>query len=382
MTTKSLCEGIPVRNIYHMLCYAWNAQYLMDECPAGDDGAFDGVRDLLSFLIVRESLRIAEGGLAREYRSRQERLQLPRGRIDMARSFALAAQNKVELACEIDKYTAENALNGIIAFSLNSISDYYAVLLDKEGDARFKKTRRMLAGALDGFKNVSPVEPTPDLMGRLSFNVLTSRYRFVLSLCAFLHEESLPLHGGEGGFMGEASLSALAGIFERFVREFYRAKLPQLYGPEVSVEPGHRVIKWQVEENAAVHRLMPRMEADVWIEREMPRCSPHVIIMDAKCYREALQGRKVRPPHLYQLCSYMANARMRDGEEFGYTTGCLIYPLTGGSLKEDISLLAGRLHVRTVDLSASWQDVERQMLEIYESMLPDAIELATLNQAE
>ena len=167
--------------------------------------------------------------------------------------------------------------------------------------------------------------------------------------------------------MGEASLSALAGIFERFVREFYRAKLPQLYGLEVSVEPGHRTIKWQVEENAGTHRLMPRMEADIWIERIMPGRSPHVIIMDAKCYREALQGRKVRSPHLYQLCSYMANARTRDGRPFERTTGCLIYPLTGSSLWEDVSLLVGKLHLRTVDLSATWQDVERQMLDIFES---------------
>lgn len=368
MTTDNPCESIPVRNIYHMLCYAWNAQYLMDEYPAGDDGAFDGVFDVLSFLVVREALRIADRGPTREYQSRREQLQSPRGRIDMTASFPLAARNKPELACENDDYTIDNAFNGIIAHSLRNINSHYAAAPDEAEDTRRRRTRHMLRQALDRFDGVKSVEPTPECMGRLSFNALNAHYRFVLSLCRFLHEKRLPLHGDKGHFLGEASLSALSGIFERFAREFYRTKLPQAYGPGIYVEPGHRVIRWQIEGVEETHRLMPRMEADIWIERDMPQGSRHVIIMDAKCYRQALQGRKVRPPHLYQLCSYMANARTYDGRPFERISGCLLYPLTGGSLQEDVSLVGGKLHLRTVDLSAPWQSVEEQMMEIYGSM--------------
>ena len=138
---RARCRGIPVRNIYYMMCYALRCQDLLDSCPSDDDGEFEGVTELMSFLVARESFRLVESGLVRDYHEKSEELQTPRGRIEMAASFALCARKKLALACESDDYTADQDMNGMIAFTLDRIKGGHA-----KTDAFLREVRPLFDG--------------------------------------------------------------------------------------------------------------------------------------------------------------------------------------------------------------------------------------------
>lgn len=355
--TRARCGGIPVRNVYFMMCYALRCQDLLDSCPSDDDGEFAGVTELMSFLVARESFRLVESGLARDYHERAEELQAPRGRINMAASFALRAQQKLALACESDDYSADQDMNGMIAYTLERIKSEHA------GTAAFLREARPL------FDGIEKVEPTLERVARLCFDRRTSRYRFVISLCSLLHDRRLPIDREEGQLMSEVERARLNYLFEGFARSFYRRELPRRKGSSYSVWEGNRKVSWAVRPGTSQSAFMPNMLADIWIEREMGDGRKRLFVIDAKYYRDALGGSTTfRSPHLYQIFSYLANAKLEYGEKLEDIHGCLLYPLNGTPLREDIALPVGLMHVRTVDLDDEWEDIVVRMLELFDGM--------------
>lgn len=354
---RARCRGIPVRNIYYMMCYALRCQDLLDSCPSDDDGEFEGVTELMSFLVARESFRLVESGLVRDYHEKSEELQTPRGRIEMAASFALCARKKLALACESDDYTADQDMNGMIAFTLDRIKGGHA-----KTDAFLREVRPL-------FDGIRKVEPTRERIARLSFDRRTSRYRFVISLCSLLHDRRLPIDRMGGQIMSEVERTRLNYLFEGFVRSFYRQELPRSKGSSYSVWEGGREVSWAVKPDSPQSALMPRMITDVWIERVLDDRRRRLFVIDAKFYHDALGGSTTfRSPHLYQLFSYLCNAKLELGKNLEDLHGCLLYPLNGTPLCEDVALAVGDMHVRTVDLDNEWTDIAANMLELFDNM--------------
>lgn len=346
-----------MRNVYYMMCYALRCQDLLDSCPSDDDGEFEGVVELMSFLVARESLRLVESGLARDYREKTEELHAPRGRIEMAASFALCARQKLSLSCESDDYTADQDMNGMIAFTLDRIKRGHA-----KTDSFLKKVRPLYDG-------IGRVEPTRERVARLCFDRRTSRYRFVISLCGLLHDRRLPIDRQGERLMSEVERARLSYLFEGFARSFYRRELPKSKGPTYSVRESGRKVSWAMRSDSPHNAFMPTMITDIWIERVLGDGRKRLFIMDAKYYPDALRGSTTfRPPHLYQLFSYLSNAKLELGETLEGLHGCLLYPLNGTPLREDVALAVGDIHVRTVDLDDEWEDIAARMLELFDSM--------------
>ncbi|RDB70419.1 hypothetical protein C1876_04105 [Eggerthella sinensis] len=340
-----------------MLCYAWSGRYLLDECLTGEAGRFEGVEDLLSYLVAREAKNVAQLGLAREYVSFEACTASPRGPVNMKESFSHVARLDQKLVCGPDEYTTNNDLNGIVAHALMGVCSEHA------------ETRRLVRAAYPSFEDIDPVAPTEQVLSRIVFNRTTSRYRFVISLCSLLYRHTLPLEGTDGVLMSDSERTTLNHIFEKFARAFYRKELPRLKGSRYVVFEKNKPIAWATRDSTDICPFMPSMEADIWIETISDVGSSRLFIIDAKYYREALRdGSKFKTENLYQIYSYMSNARTASLTKFHEVHGCLLYPLNGRRLCEDVVLSEGSLHVRTVDLDASWQDVESQMLEIFNSM--------------
>src|SRR5512147_2089034 len=110
--------GIPIRNLWHMLLYAWN------ETPLKHEWAWEAVEQaptldalLASILIklVQQRLRI---GLGHEYVAEKRGLSGPRGRIDFAESLKNRSIERGQLVCEFQGYNANSLKNQIIRSTL------------------------------------------------------------------------------------------------------------------------------------------------------------------------------------------------------------------------------------------------------------------------
>jgi hypothetical protein len=89
------------------------------------------------------------------------------------------------------------------------------------------------------------------------------------------------------------------------------------------------------------------------------------VIIDAKYYQSTLShyydATKVHSGNLYQLMSYLTNAKRRDGEDL---SGMLIYPRVDRTLRERYTIQGYPVAVCTVDLNQDWQDVRDELFSI------------------
>ena len=58
---------IPIKNIYYMLCYAWENILRQQDESHLDTEAFDNIYNLLSFILIREVSKIIKGGFVKGY---------------------------------------------------------------------------------------------------------------------------------------------------------------------------------------------------------------------------------------------------------------------------------------------------------------------------
>jgi len=108
--------------------------------------------------------------------------------------------------------------------------------------------------------------------------------------------------------------------------------------------------------------LLPQMMTDVTL-----RSPERTIIIECK-YTESLhQNRyfadKLKPAHLYQLCSYLRNLEGSPGPD-RQADGILLYPTAGVSLDRSYVLHGHRIRIKTLDLNQPWTGIESEMLAL------------------
>jgi 5-methylcytosine-specific restriction enzyme subunit McrC len=147
----------------------------------------------------------------------------------------------------------------------------------------------------------------------------------------------------------------MADLFEAFVRNFLHRELD-------GVAVGREVVHWAdaVGTHAALSWL-PRMHTDVTVSTAERRT-----IIETKYYREPFASRfdvdKVRSAHLYQLFAYLRNAKPRVPGQL--IDGVLLYAQVGRSVCETFCLGETNVALRTIDLTAPWPDIRRQLLQL------------------
>jgi len=146
-------------------------------------------------------------------------------------------------------------------------------------------------------------------------------------------------------------------VFERFVRNFLRMRLPHATVRRVR-RPWHDVMP----RTMGAATLLPNLETDVVVET-----STRVVVIETKCYRDVLREyhgvRRVHESHLYQLMAYLHNVRanLAGGRQ---VEGVLLYPKGAEALDEAWDIQGYPVRVCTLDLSCEWQDVAARLLEI------------------
>jgi 5-methylcytosine-specific restriction enzyme subunit McrC len=336
--------SIPVRNLYYLLLYAYDA---LDEGEVVEAGALPEARvaDLFAHVLDHGANHLLRRGLDRGHVPTRDAVPGVRGRIDVSATVKANTLSRARAVCEFDEFTADVTHNRILratARRLLRVPDLAPELHDRLA-ALYRR--------LDGVTDVA-------LSARTFRSVQLHRnnrfYRFLLGVCRIVHDHLLADEaGGEAHFRDFVQdARRMRRLFERFVRNFYRREQG-----EFRVKRSR--IPWAAAGDTA---LLPQMHTDVTLAGR-----GRVVVVETKYTARQLQehfgAQSIRSEHLYQLFAYLLNLakKVPTGRS---VEGVLLYPRAGAGPDFRCELHGHPLRVTTLNLGQEWEGIRDDLLAI------------------
>src|SRR5215216_2306982 len=176
-------HGIPIRNLWHMLLYAWNEPLLQNQISIGDVEQAPTLDALLALILIRfleQRLRI---GLGRGYVEESKRLRLVRGRINFAESLKQQTFERGEAISDFQQYSVNEPRNQILRSTLARLIQVGEFGADQSAAETLRHRLRRLVRNLHG---VDLIDLTPELIRRQAAVQNENDYRLMLSLCELI----------------------------------------------------------------------------------------------------------------------------------------------------------------------------------------------------
>jgi 5-methylcytosine-specific restriction enzyme subunit McrC len=356
--------GIPIRNVWHMLLYAWNEVpfnelrgWTLEEAWVEKAPTLDTLLASVLIRLMQQRLRI---GLGHDYVAEAGTLRGLRGRIDFGETIKQHALERGQLICEFEGYRANSLKNQIIRSTLARL-----IKVGRFGPepAQVREIQQKLRRLLRDLDGIDFVELTPELIRRQLYarGGHDHDYRLMLSICDLIVQRQMPADS-EGHTTGivpliDRELLILYRVYERFVANFYRLHLRQ--GWEVSAQ---KRLEWHAAE---ANERLPLMIPDIVLQE---KTSGRMIVLDTKFTAQSLienqWGKAIfDSSHLYQLYAYL-KSQEHVSEAHRRAVGILLYPAVHNRFSEKVRLQDQVLRLESVDLAAPWQEVERQLMEL------------------
>lgn len=336
-------KGILIRNIYHMLSYAFQELKKNNyERVAGEE--FEHIHDLFAEILSCGISYLLKQGLHKEYMPTLESLTTLKGKLNVNGTIRQRLMNRHKLACDYDNFSEDCLFNRILK------STCMALISHSEVKAFRKKSLRKL---MLFYSNVHAIDLGNVSWSSLRFDRNSRTYQMLLYICYFISKDLL-LTTDTGKYAVNAfSDENMSRLFEKFILEYYRRHYPKL-----RAEAG--LIDWNVQEEKSDTLILPKMKADV-----MLHFFHRTLIIDAKYYGKTMQQnfdkKSVHSNNLYQIQSYIINL---DKEHSGCVDGMLLYAKTQESVVPDNKIVlhdGNTIYFRTLDLNQPFEDIKRQL---------------------
>jgi 5-methylcytosine-specific restriction enzyme subunit McrC len=341
-----------------MLLYAWNELPLnalhrwvfvdVESAPT-----LDALLASVLMELMQGRLRI---GLGRAYVAEEKKLRGIRGRIDFAESLKHQTFEHGEAVCRFQGYNANEPRNQIVRSTLARLVQTGQFGPDlPQANALRHRLRRLTRDLND----IALVELTPDLIHRQQLKRNDRDYRLMLAVCALILQRHMPTESAGSHSLPEIDRDALVlhKVYERFVANFYRLHLE---GWTVTAQ---KRLEWH--EKSAVNSYLPSMIPDLVLEE---KSSGKLVILDTKFTAHSLVENQWGKPvfdssHLYQLYAYV-RSQEHISEMYHSASGILLYPAIQTRFSERIELQDHVMRIECIDLRASWQEIESQLLDL------------------
>ena len=340
--------AIPIKNIYFMLCYAWNR---LDEADIIKVGAEDVTElgDLFARILINGVQHCLKDGLDRGYRETDDESGFIRGRLDVSASIARLLLQQGRASCRVDELTTNILPNQVIKTTMWRLAR--AGALNKEHQKGLQSLCRRLPG-------VDLIGLDPHVWRQIQIHSNNRFYRFLIKVCQVINDAVL-IEKGYGEYLFRDFVEdehAMRKVFQDFVFNFYRVH-------QSTYAVSRDRFAWDVDENTeAVKALMPMMETDITL-----KSADHALIIDTKFSKSALQRRfdkeTLKSDHLYQLFAYLKNLESKD-PRFQGSEGLLLYPTTHTPINFETKVQGHKVRVATIDLSKDSQCIHRDLLGI------------------
>jgi 5-methylcytosine-specific restriction enzyme subunit McrC len=346
--------GIPVRNLWHMLLYVWDAIHLKDQWKSDVENAptLDALLGTILANQIQQRLRI---GLGRNYRTHAAEIAGVRGRVDFNQSLKRMSFQHGRAFCEFQIFSADVPKNQIIRSTmarLVQIGDF-----GSKGH-HAKELRSRLRRLVRDMESVEIIELKAASIRREQLNRHDVDYAVMLAICFMLKQRQMPMEqAGDTGLVGlDRDAFTLHNIYETFVAKFYDRHLH-----DWNVSSQQKLV-WPTENSSD---YLPIMRPDLTLQHD---ASGHLIVLDTKFTAKILvTGRwgnqTFNRDHLFQIYAYLKSQEHRS-ESHKSSTGILLYPTANHDLSEAIRIQGHSVRWETVDLAKPWQQIEEELLAL------------------
>ncbi len=349
---------IPVRNIYHMLSYAFRA-LRKDRTRRLEAEAFENAWDLLAAILVISIGDQVRRGLSRSYIPHEEALTTLRGRLDVPQSIRARSLMHSKVVCEFDEFSIDSEFNRILKATV------LLLLTGHISQERRRELRRVLAC----FEDVRPASLRAVRWRRLRFNRGNQNYALLMAVCE-MAARGLLMREAEGREQLQAFIDdqSMAHLYEKFILEYYRREWPELKAAASEID-------WQLD--PASHEgafpgfsesTLPIMRTDVTLIGP----GGDILIIDAKYYGHTVvehYGRRIlHSGNLYQIFTYVKNKteEVRRHESGRKVSGMLLYAKTDEKVVPNckFSMTGNDITVTTLDLDQTFEKIRASLDQI------------------
>ena len=335
---------IRVRNVFHMLAYAFSA--LREQgyrAVATED--FDNAAELCAAILERGVSLQLKRGLGQEYVNRTETRSSLRGTIKVTETVKSQAIWRRQLVCSYDEFSVDTTMNRVIKATV-------ALLVRSDISRARKKSLKKL---MVYFANVRDIDlHTVDWNRRYDRNNRT--YRMLMAVCWLVVKGLLQTQSdGATRMMDFFDEQRMCRLYEKFILEYYRREHPRLRASASFVE-------WALDDG--VSDGLPAMRSDITLS-----AGGRVLIIDAKYYASTMQSnfnkKTVHSGNLYQIFAYVKNKQAvleRAGESVE-VSGMLLYAATDEEVQPDVTyrMSGNQIGVRTLDLDRPFEEIRAQL---------------------
>lgn len=339
---------IPVRNIYYILCYAWDHVREGETVDVGQE-EFGGLVDLFAKVLNEGVARLVSRGLDREYVAASDDISGLRGKLDLESTVKRNLLLYGKTHCVFDELSYDVPQNRILKATLRCLT------LVAELDPKERGRSENLYRKLDG---VSDVQLTARLFHTVRIHRNNRFYSFVLHLCKVIHENLLiNEEGGTAQFLDFREDNQTMGlIFQRFVKTFCER--------ETDLGVKAEKIDWfEAERSETDLRYLPGMQTDIVL-----RSPRRTIVVDTKFYSSPLSNwngsQRARSEHLYQIFAYVTNLAAATPAIDPLPEGWLLYAAVDGDFDFRFELMERRIRVCSIDLSKGWRQIDSDLKEL------------------
>ena len=348
---------IPIKNLFYMLCYAWNVLSIMDDIKVADDD-YEDAYDLLARVFSFGIGKLIRLGFHRSYIEETEELSTVRGKISVQESINSMSMQRKHLICTYDEYSKNDIFNQILNYTIDSILKNPEV--SKETKATIKKQKVFFYG-------IDAKPPTKENRQKLLFNRNNVIYKLLIHISIMLYDGTgVNEEDGKNVFKDFFREEQMHRIFELFILNFYAAHLNRhiykVHAPKIT---------WKIEESADdiwgdvfdVDENPGDRRTDIVIENKERGIQ---MIFDAKYYKKTFvstymgkEEERVRTGHLNQVRGYLL-----DSEYPGKKVGALLYPMVNDDLSKGkvFPIQNTPILIKTINLQADWREIEEDML--------------------
>lgn len=346
-------HGIPIRNWWHMLLYAWQEPVITRQVSMGDVESAPTLDALFATVLMKMIQQRMRIGLGRGYVPVSKKLRAVRGRVDFAESLKQHTFDHGEAKCDFQEYSVNEPRNQILRSTLARLVHTGEFGPNQAEAEELRHRLRWLARNLNG---VAIVELDLEAIRRHIVTQNDYDYRLMLSICEMIVMRQMPLDAEATNPLPTVDQATLIlhRVYERFVANFYKAHLT---GWDVRAQPR---LDWHAQQT---NEHLPMMVPDLILQEHK---TGRVIILDTKFTAASLVHNQWGKPvydssHLYQLYAYL-RSQEQVSAEYRSAEGILLYPAVQARLSERVDLQGHIIRVESVDLAAKWEEVESQLL--------------------
>ena len=347
MATKD--KSILIRNVYHMLAYAFRALRLDEyEDLASED--FEHMHELFAAILSKGIARQVKQGLYREYVGKAEDLATVRGKVELSGTIRNRLARRQKVSCEYDELSENNLLNQVLKTT--------SMVLLRHGEVG-EGYRAELRRVMLFFSGVDEIDPSAIRWGAIRFQRGNASYRFLLSVCQLVLDGMLiATDAGDRKLARFVDDQRMSRLYEKFILEYYREEHPE-------VSANAEQVPWAGAD--AEVGLLPIMQTDITLRRDR-----QVVIIDAKYYmsmtQESYGVHTLHSGNLYQIFTYVKNMQATLGEGSPRVKGMLMYARTDEKILPDgdYHMSGNEISIRSLDLSCDFEGIRAQLDEVIE----------------